>query len=464
MLLINNLKNKVKAEHKGLLVLLYTEIQELFGRFGITALLVLYLTKQLNFSDAHAFTIYSLFIAAIFVTPVIGGYIADRYFGFKNAIIIGGMIMTIGNLFLIYPASDFIMTGLTIVAIGSGLFTPSLAALLGRLYEDKEHKRERGFTLYYICKNVGALLAPILCGLVAHYYNYNYAFLLSAISMASGVIIFSYGKKHLPGNHQKNATKLERTASNKPIVSRVKKQLAFVLLLTLFVVIFSTCLGQGGTTLNLFIDRIIDRQFFSIIIPTSFFYTLDPLFMILIGPILTVFFVFMVRKNKAISTVGKFALAMFILAGGFLIFSAASIIASKTGHASMLFIVGAYFLFPIAELCIMPVALAAVTRYAPKNLQAMMVGIFMLGQASAGYLTGVISKVGNINFPVTNLLGLQHAAKIYLHLFVLTASILCVTGILLIILKPLLYKLVGKEDDLPAAFEETTPVTTALEI
>lgn len=165
--------------------------------------------------------------------------------------------------------------------------------------------------------------------------------------------------------------------------------------------------------------------------------------MILFGPFLALFFA-SIAKNKqghGISVVYKFALAMFILSAGFLVYVVAGIRGSVYGHVSMLYVVAAYMIFPIAELCIMPIGLSLVTRYAPRSLEALMVGVFMLASAGASYLTGIISRVAQINFSYAKLAGLQHAARVYTHLFIITATVLAAVGVVLIVIKPLLNRL-----------------------
>lgn len=522
--LIAHLKTKINSNPRGLYVLLYTEIWELFGRFGITALLVLYLTKMLHIHDARAFTIYSAFIALIYVTPILGGFLSDRFLGFNHAIILGGTIMAIGDSLMVIPKPIMVYLGLAVVAIGNGFFIPTLAAAVGRLYKHDEQGRDTGFTLYYIAKNIGALLAPIFCGIVGQYFGLNYAFALSSMGMISGIIVFCIRKKHLQEQLQSNylhhsheigdsrlrgndeeksgndgnaktvkfrstsaiyaliallipviflaidkdidgylliaAVIIVLTILTRIAIRRTKTErahIAFILIMMLFVVVFYAYLSEGGTTLNLFIDRIVQRKLLGITIPTSFFYTLDPIFMIIAGPFLAMFFAGFAKRKHEVSVVSKFIIALFLLSAGFLVFVLASFRAATFGHISMLYVIIAYFMFPIAELCIMPIGLSLTTKYAPKNLEAMMVGIFMLAGAGASYLTGIISRGGQINFNFSNLAGMQHAAGIYKHLFADTAIMLALAGAVLLILKPLLHKLMAMRDNETAAKKERRP-------
>lgn len=332
-LIPKTIKNKFSNTPKGLFVLFYTEAQELFGRFGITALLVLYLTKYFHIADAKAFTIFSSFIALIYITPLLGGFLSDRYLGFKRAVIVGGITMAIGNALLVIPKPIVVYLGLAIVAIGSGFFTPTLAAMVGKLYPKMDSSRDTGFTIYYIGKNIGALLAPIFCGIVGQYFGLNYAFILSTLGMISGVIVFWLGRKHLKDNidtiikvdsehrgHRKfnhNTLVLGLIIALIPIVLFIitqeiagylllltgfstlsvigvllfkvnkieRHRLLFIVIMLCFVVIFYAYLSQGGTTLSLFIDRIVQRHIFGITIPTSVFLHLRSCFYDIVWPL-----------------------------------------------------------------------------------------------------------------------------------------------------------------------------------
>lgn len=493
---LDNLFNrKIKTifnQHpQGFFILFFTEMWELFGRFSIGALLILYLTTTLHFGDAHAFTLYSAFIALYFVTPIIGGFLADRYLGLKNAILLGGIVMTIGNALLVIPHLQTLYIGLAVIAVGNGFFIPALATLLGKMYDNHEQKRDAGFVMYYISKNLGALLGPILCGIVAQHYGYNYAFILSALGMLLGVFIFFYGRKHLSHINDTIETSQQSTQSfavlkilnnylkNHSIKvcgliilflilgitlilmqqltgyllffasmitigifgslmikgdKKTRRNLFIIILATLFAIIFSAVLGQGGTTLSLFIERIVNRQILGIQIPTSVFYALDPIFMILLGPIVVKLVNKIQKPNYEAAAMLKFAIGMLLLGLGFIIFAIASAKAQLFGHTSALYVVAAYAVFPVAELCIMPIVISLVTRLAPRGIESMIVGMYMLGLAGASYFTGIISKLGDIHFKLTNLPDLQHAASIYSHVFMVSAVILLIACASLLVL------------------------------
>lgn len=478
---IHFLKQKIRSNPTGLYVLFYTEMWELFGRFGITALLVLYLTQIFHIPDTQAFGIYSAFIALLFATPIIGGFFADRYLGSRFAILLGASLMVVGNALMVIPKESCVFLGLSIVAVGSGLFLPSIPPLVGALYENDENKRDAGFTVYYLGKNLGALLAPLAGGFVGERFGFNYAFVLSTLGMISGIIVFLLGHKHLRGYSRKpRFEKLKHKVLGLrpdlfvyvtmiimvPIVYFIlyenvdaillvltlavvvilmtylfikanandRKHLSLIMIGIAAVIVFEAFLGQGGTTLNLFIQRVIDRNSLGFTIPTSVFYALDPVFMLITGPFLAGLWVRMANKKKEPMVTSKFAIAMFLLAAGFLVFVEAETHAIHSGKASSLFVVLAYFLFPVAELCIIPISLSLVTKIAPKGMESLLVGVWMLSNAISSFLTGEISKLGQVDFSLKSIDAVKKASHIYQHLFLETAIVLACAGVVLLVL------------------------------
>jgi proton-dependent oligopeptide transporter, POT family len=485
-ILVSTLRDKLKANPMGLYVLFYTEMWELFGRFAITSLLVLYFTQQFHMSDDSAFIIYAAFIALIFATPIIGGPLADRYLGSRHAIIFGASIMVIGNACLIIPNEKVVLVGLAITAVGCGFFLPSIPPLVSSLYEHDESRRDAGFTLYYIGKNIGALLAPIGCGFIGQRYGYNYAFILSVVGMISGVLVFILGKKHLVAHDKK-----PRVSSAK---NRLKGQcftyllsvvlvpllylvivkhldgyllavtgvIVAVVLLMIFIkrspqerrhlivifiaiglmVLFESFLGQGGTTLNLFIERNINRHLFGLItLPPSVYYAMDPVFMLIMGPLLAGLWMRLAARGKEPMVTTKFGFGLIVFALGFLTFVMAAGQARADGSASSLFVVLGYYFFPVAELCIIPISLSLVTKMAPQGLSALLVGVWMLSNAVSSYFTGVISTYGHINFALNSVSAKSHAAGIYQHLFLVSAIVMAITAVLAFIIGPLVKRL-----------------------
>lgn len=499
MSIISSIKTKLQSNPKGLYTLLYAEVCELFGRFGITALLVLYMTKTLGISDDNAFYAYSAFMALSYVTPLIGGYLSDHFLGYRFASIFGACVMLAGDVMMTVPHIVFVYSGLVVVALGFGFFMPTMTALLGQLYKDLDHKRDGGFVMYYVAKNIGALLAPIFCGLIGKYYGFNYAYILSAAVMLSGIIVFVKGTRSLnltmpTANLEKGKRIISHLLATRSLLTCVigviilapllvltiyfsiegyvmavaaaicivyvgrvfiasalleRRNIVLILIMTVAALVFSALLGQGGTTLTLFIERLVNRNFFGATIPTSFFYTLDPVFMIVLGPFVMSIINRIRKPNYHSAALMKAMIGLLILGLGFAVFVLASKVVAHTGkEASPLFIVLAYAVFPIAELSIMPIAMSFVTKLAPEGKSAMMVGVYSFGLAAAGYFTGVISQFGQVaDFTVGSAKSMFEASSIYGNVFIYSILILLISSVGLLFLRSILRKeLIDKGD------------------
>ena len=478
------LYRQFKDQPKAFYLLMVTELSELFGRFGIFALLVLYLTKSLHFSDGHAFSLFASFTALMFIAPLIGGYLADRFIGHRMAIIIGILTMAAGNFLVALGPGHTLYVGLATIIIGFGLFNPTLAAMLGSVYDNNKLDRDNGFMFYIICKNTGGLLAAILLGLIAQHYGYNVAFFINTLAMLLGLSVFIINQKtilslqthHKLINLKKPALISVNTlliaallllsyiiltqhftgdllaiisvstlfilllmAKNMPTQGR--KNLIAIVLFTLMVTSFYTFLNLGGQTLNLFIERLVDRHIFNITIPTPIFYGLEQIYMLILGPLLTGIFMILSLKGKPLSACTKSALGIFFLAIGFAIFVVGASVAMHFGKVSMLVVIIAYMVFALAELSIAAITLSRVTMLAPPRYKSMMVGVYMLGLGMASYLSGKIAQRSTINFDFHTLAGRQHAAMIYHSVFVEVTIGLLISGVIVLALVPVMKSL-----------------------
>lgn len=462
-----------KGQPSGFFVILYTEICELFGRFAIMALLVLYLTSDMKLADHNAFSIYGALMALIFIIPLLGGFYSDKFMGYKPAIIGGISLMALGNLTIAYPNMHSLYVGLALIAVGSGFFTPSLTALLGKLYHKKEKNRDNAFVMYYIAKNLGGLLATVFCSLIGQAYGYPYAFMLSAAVMLSGLIVFTLGsgklnhvldvcnenlrkKSFLPNLNFSHVSLIVALLAATCFIltnhiteylfafsivaalvmfaklymqsqDETRANLRHIFVALVMMALFSMLLGQGGTTLNLFIERVINRNIGGYTIPPSMFYALDPLFMLVFGGMVMHMLGKMRNQNPTVASMNKLSLGLIVLAVGFVVFVLASQYTLSTGHKpSVFFVFAGYMIFPIAELAIMPITVSLVTRLAPQGKDALMVSFYFLAQGIASYLTGSFSKLGTVNFPVNTQSNLLHAASIYQYVFFVSAALLVI--------------------------------------
>jgi POT family proton-dependent oligopeptide transporter len=466
----------VGAMKRRIFFTLYTaEVCELFGRFAMTALLVLYFSTFFHLSDAASFSLFSAFYALLFVAPMVGGVCADRLLGQRTAAILGAGIMFLGNLFLTLPSLSMVTLGLSIVVVGYGLFVPNCTAMLSRLYDQLgigAGDRDRGFMRYYIAKNIGALLGPVACGYVAHVFSMSAAFMLNALVLGVGFVALVLGRHALKAVscaptvrsqtrllfalslplfvgvlytlfrlHQQSYVmllvalvafyllqKMFRYAS-----SQQRRHFVLILVFMMLAFFFQSFLLQGSMSLSLFIERLVDRQLLGMTVPTPALFSLDPLFMILLGPVLALVVARCVRRQTQGAAFIQCGVGFVLLAAGFFVFVVAAMSVMHTGSASMLFVVLAYALFPLAELCVCPVTLSRVAQLAPQKDQSFVIGVYYLVSSGlASLLANVIAKRSSIHFELQTVAQKMHAAPVYKGLFMQIAGILLLFGLVIV--------------------------------
>ena len=204
MVVLFNAKEMSQGHPKGLYLLFATEMWERFSYYGMRALLVLYLTKSLidgglGFTDDNASLLYGFFTGFVYFTPLIGGWLADNYLGQRKAIVIGAILMMLGQFSLATESSlPFLYTGLVLLIIGNGFFKPNISVIVGHLYEPGDPRKDSAFTIFYMGINVGAFFAPLLTGYMALTYGYRYGFMVAGIGMLIGLLVFTIlGKRYL---------------------------------------------------------------------------------------------------------------------------------------------------------------------------------------------------------------------------------------------------------------------------
>ncbi|HNC00217.1 MAG TPA: peptide MFS transporter, partial [Leptospiraceae bacterium] len=182
---------------KGVFILFFTEMWERFSYYGMRAILFLYLVKYFQYDDEYAGQVYGAYTGLVYLTPILGGYIADRFIGFKKAIFLGGCLMMFGHISLAFSSIEFFYLGLALLIFGNGFFKPNISTYLGNLYKDHPELKDAGFTIFYMGINLGAMFGPVLCGYLGEVYGWHYGFGLAGIGMFFGLIVFNLGIKHL---------------------------------------------------------------------------------------------------------------------------------------------------------------------------------------------------------------------------------------------------------------------------
>ena len=419
-----------KGHPKGLYLLFFTEMWERFSYYGMRGILILYLTKTfleggLAFDEGTASLIYGWFTGFVYFTPLIGGWLADKYLGQRLSITIGGLTMMVGQLILFSIGSHTgLYLGLFLLIIGNGFFKPNISTLVGGLYKDGDERRDSAFSIFYMGINLGAFLAPLVIGFLTDNifavkdetgnniisYGYRYGFLAAAIGMFLGQIAFNMlaqkylgdlGKKPGSLNSTPNADTGEVADPNKPLTKAEKQRIAVIFVYFLFAIFFFAGFEQAGSSLSLYTDKFIDRNVFGFTIPTSWFQSVNPLFIVLLAPLFSVFW--SSEAGKKLSTPIKMGLGMILLGVGFFFMLGAVAerggnIADDTIKASLLWLVFTYLLHTIGELCLSPVGLSVVTKLSPPKLASLLMGVWLLASFFAnvigGYLASYVESMG----------------------------------------------------------------------
>lgn len=417
---------------KGLFLLFFTEMWERFSYYGMRGVLMLYMIKLwaengLEIKGDSASLIYGFFTGFVYFTPIIGGWIADNYLGQRKAITIGGITMMIGQ-FVLFAMNNHVglAIGLILLIIGNGFFKPNISTLVGQLYRPEDgEKKDSAFSIFYMGINLGALLAPLVCGTLAEEwfavkgvngeiisYGFRYAFLAASIGMAIGQIAFNLlAKKYLLEIGEKPAGKVDKNSgattvdAKQPLTSIEKQRITVIFILTFFVIFFWAGFEQAGSSLTIYTDKYIDRNLFGWTIPTTYFQSVNPLFIVLLGPIFAWFWTS--NLGRKLTTPVKMSLGMILLGIGFLFmyFATFKVITEGTGDAEVVkqkaalsFLVFTYLFHTIGELCLSPVGLSVVTKLAPIKLASMLMGVWMLSSFVAniigGFIAAFVEKLG----------------------------------------------------------------------
>lgn len=441
-----NQTNVKKGHPKGLYLLFFTEMWERFSYYGMRGILFLFLTKSfleggLGINTQSASLIYGLFTGFVYFTPLIGGWLADNYLGQRKSIVIGGVIMALGQLALFGSDTGFLKSimpidwsinlgfyhwqilkvdapiglwlGLLLLIIGNGFFKPNISTLVGGLYEEGDPRKDSAFSIFYMGINLGAFLAPLVIGFLTDTafstqdasgkiiaYGYKYGFLASGIGMILGQIIFSLFSNKLLGNLGLTPTsknKKDNTAevSKQPLTFEEKQRIAVIFVFFAFAIFFFAGFEQAGSSLTLYTDKYINRSLFGFEIPTTWFQSVNPLFIIILAPLFSI--IWNSKFGQKLTSPLKMGAGMVILGIGFWFMLGA--IAERGGNipdetikANLWWLVMTYLVHTIGELCLSPVGLSVVTKLSPPRLASLLMGVWLMSSFFANLLGGIISS------------------------------------------------------------------------
>ncbi len=466
---------------RGLSTLFFTEMWERFSYYGMRALLILFMTATvakggLGFSTSKAGAIYGLYTAMIYLFGLPGGWLADRILGLRRGVLWGGVIIALGHFSMAIPTMNTFYLGLALIVIGTGLLKPNVSTLVGSLYAENDARRDAGFSIYYMGINLGALVAPLVCGYLGENINWHYGFGAAGVGMTAGVIQYALGDKYLgkrglpPSRSAEDfrLLKLGGVAIAAVVVAGIllgstifsAEQLSdvFGILLSAIIVLFFVWLltakgysaverrrfwailvlfiasaafwsafEQAGSTLNLFADRNTNLHAWDSplwgLFRASYLQSFNSIFIIALAPVFA--WIWIALKKHEPSVTAKFSLGLIFVGLGFAIL----IPVAGGGLASPWWLTGTYLLHTIGELCLSPVGMSAMTKLAPARIGGLIMGVFFVSISVGDYIGGRLASVYE-TFPLPTLFGI-------------VAGFCIVVGVLLVLLLRPMKRLMG---------------------
>ncbi|MFT5950884.1 MAG: POT family proton-dependent oligopeptide transporter [Francisella sp.] len=416
----------IRQHPKGLWVLCGIEIWERFSYFGMRAILILFLTSKFwGMSDTQAYLTYGSYVAFVYMTPLIGGYISDVYLGHSTSVKYGCIFMIIGHALL--SLDTFFFLGLGFIVVGTGFFKPAMSVNIGELYgNDNNHLKDSAYTLFYMCVNVGSAISVISVPLIAKYYGWHFGFAAAALGMGLGLCTLLIGqvKGLIPKDHIKVTKKthfysiaggilctlifgyLISTANNTALVLYIASGLSLlylgykaikggrkyltpilaVLKISIIVMLFWALFEQTATSVLLFSKRFVDLNVFGFDISAGNISVANSLFIISLSPIFA-----SIWAKWNISIFKKMGIGLVFTGFAMAIFALAAFQAIQGDKASLIIIIFGYMLITMGELCCSPTGLAAISKVAPKDIAALLFGIWGIKSGISNYMASYIA-------------------------------------------------------------------------
>lgn len=408
---------------KGLYLLFVTEMAERFSYYGMRAVFTLYMVAAL-FTVESASEIYGYYTGLVYLTPLLGGYIADRYWGNRRSIIVGGMLMAFGQ-FLMFLSASFVqpaikeaegmidptvnnqlaiicmMGGLFFLILGNGFFKPNISTMVGSLYRPDDQRKDSAFTIFYMGINVGATLGPLTCGIFEGDYlnpmRFKWAFLCACIAMLASTLIFYLLKNKYLMDYEGNAIgtrpKLQEKTERQQLTRKEKQHIVVIFIIAAFVIFFWAAYEQAGVSLTYFADQQTDRHIFGWEMPTSYFQSFPAIFVVLLAPFMNLAWEVLRRFGHEPSSVMKQAIGLAFLSIGYMLIAFGVKDLDPNVKVSMLWLTGLYFIHTLGELSLSPIGLSLVSKLSPKHLASLMMGIWFMSTAVSNMLSGQLATL-----------------------------------------------------------------------
>jgi len=476
---------KIGEHPAGLYVLFFTEMWERFCFYGMRALLVYYMTKMLFLPEnvgnvaghaavvgaltkvfgpmtaqALASQIYGLYTGLVYLTPIMGGYFADRFLGQRKTVIIGGVIMALGEFMMMFPRWFYL--ALLLLIVGNGFFKPNISTQVGNLYPKGDERRDRAFMVFYVGINLGAALSPFVCGTLGESKNYGWAwgFGSAGVGMLLGLAIYIAGQGLLAPDSVMKKKAAEEAAKKEPAEKGYREpaerpaqpskegtpkasdgsRIGALLVLCALNVVFWGVYEQQGNTLALWADNNTERHLFGWEVPASWFQAVNPVFIFLFTPFINALWRSQARKKKEPTSVTKMAIGCFLLGISFLIMIGGARVVDSGKLASMGWFLGCTAILTLGELYLSPVGLSLVTKISPPRMVSLMMGMWFISSFFGNYMSGLLGTLWE---------KMSKGA-----FFTMLSGLSIATGVLMIALMVPLRKAIGDENAKEDAEEE----------
>ncbi|MBL7804930.1 MAG: peptide MFS transporter [Saprospiraceae bacterium] len=454
--------NEIWGHPRGLSLLFFTEMWERFSYYGMRAIFTLYMTNALLMTNKQASQIYGSYTGLVYLTPLLGGYIADNFWGNRRSIVVGGLLMALGQFLMFGSASMYTNAGLAVtmmwggllfLIVGNGFFKPNISSMIGQMYAEGDRRRDAAYTIFYMGINLGAFIAPLLCGYLGDTGNaadFKWGFLAAGIGMILGTVLFQTQKdKYVvtPEGQPIGATpnravsttneagsgglggsqiamgvgisvalflvfsflvKFDTVASliysatigmaimiitDKSLTKIERDRILVLYVSAFFVVFFWSAFEQAGASLTFFADKQTDRTLFGSTIPASYFQSVNAVAVVLLAPVIAAIWVWLAKRNSEPNSLLKQSLGLIILALGYVVIAFGVKGMGLGDKSSMFLLIALYVIHTIGELCLSPIGLSLVSKLSPMRFVSLLFGVWFLANAIANKAAGQLSEL-----------------------------------------------------------------------
>ncbi|MEP6342339.1 MAG: peptide MFS transporter [Maricaulaceae bacterium] len=446
---------QMRNHPKGLYILFFVEMWERFSYYGMRALLVLYLTKHFLFTDGQAYGIYGAYTTLVYITPVIGGMLADKFLGQRKAVLFGAILLVLGHLGMAFEGEpvqnaalrdatvlNVFYLSLALIVAGVGFLKANISTIVGELYDKTDPRRDGAFTLFYVGINLGAFAGALIAGFLGETFGWKYGFGAAGLGMLAGLVVFVWGKPLLKGaGESPNALVLAKKqfvglstewviylstfvgvaliwfvirdegivkyalytsmalvylyiifTSVMTLPRHPRNRIFVALFLITIQVLFWALFEQAGSSLSLYTDREVDRNIFGQEVVTSVFQSLNAMYIVFLGPLFAMMWVMLGKKGLEPNAPFKFGLGVIQLGLGFLVLVWGAK-AAGTNLTPVIFIFLIYLLHTTGELCLSPVGLSAMTRLSAPKMVGLIMGAWFLASGAGNFAAAQIAKL-----------------------------------------------------------------------